>query len=831
MPDIFISYARADNATGAISSLIADIAQTFLPIAGRPLDPFFDLHAIAGMDDWRDRILSGLQQCSVLVTCLTPAYLASPYCEWEFNEFLKGEIGHVLAGAGVAPIYLASIPGWDSPDYDRTAPPWIKALRGRNWFDLRTSFAVGPTNSSSTSVDLNIRALADRIAARVLQIERAAGPGNVDSHNIRFTGRAPQMQALRHRLAAPEAAPGFTALHGLPGIGKTAMAVEYAHSYAHQYPGGRWQTDCTTAPDLDTALARLAPALRLDFRPDEPADPAHRAQRVLAELRAQALPWADSHLIPDAVPRTCLLLLDNVVRPEMLSTSQTKRLPSGRAPSESWLHCLLTTPLGPHDLPDLPGDCFVEVDELTGDEALSLLARFQPAGGFRNDDERTAAREIVYRLGGYTLAVEAAAVYLGDRTGTSCTEYLRILEAGGVAAQDVTSARARGGLRHLGRGGSEEPRVIVTLEPLLGLLMPDERLAVQYAALMPPGYVVWEWLESLTGDKYPAIQVAASEGGIDRWTLIRDRLQSLRLLTTGGVPWAARMHRLVQEVVCLRADVAKLSRHVKEHALKRCGALERDFDREEDAWEVAALRQWSLHLMDADPLSGGVVESRVADLLMKLGRFSEELPLRRHVLAIREELLGREKASTIHAANDFGVVLHRFGVHDEAEDIFRHWLSVSERVLGADHQNTLASVNNLALLLEHKGGVAEAEPLFRRALEARERVLGAEHPDTLTSVNNLAFLLERKGEPAEAEPMYRRALEARERALGAEHPDTLASVNNLAVLLEGKGEYAEAEPMYRRALEGLEKSLGPNHPNTKTARESHARSLAALNSP
>ena len=43
----------------------------------------------------------------LLLVCLSPAYLASAYCAWEFNEYVKHESARALMGQGVAPVLLS----------------------------------------------------------------------------------------------------------------------------------------------------------------------------------------------------------------------------------------------------------------------------------------------------------------------------------------------------------------------------------------------------------------------------------------------------------------------------------------------------------------------------------------------------------------------------------------------------------------------------------------------------------------------------------------------------------------------------------------------------
>lgn len=102
--DIFISYSRQDNKEGRITELVERIKHGFAPFAKRELVPFFDQQEITGMSDWRQRILQGLRESRLLLACLSPAYLQSEYCEWEFVEYLKFEIGHLHGSNGVAQI-------------------------------------------------------------------------------------------------------------------------------------------------------------------------------------------------------------------------------------------------------------------------------------------------------------------------------------------------------------------------------------------------------------------------------------------------------------------------------------------------------------------------------------------------------------------------------------------------------------------------------------------------------------------------------------------------------------------------------------------------------
>ena len=150
------------------------------------------------------------------------------------------------------------------------------------------------------------------------------------------------------------------------------------------------------------------------------------------------------------------------IRPEQLD-----RAPSRPVPPDCWIEgplstanrWLVTTQFGPGDLPDLDPRAFVPLDELPQEDAVALLERYQPGERFADADERKAAHSIARLLGGFTLAVESAAVFLGQFSGTTCTEFLKMLGAEGLAGLEEASSEASRGVRH------GEKRLTATLAP------------------------------------------------------------------------------------------------------------------------------------------------------------------------------------------------------------------------------------------------------------------------------------------------------------------------------------------------------------------------------
>jgi tetratricopeptide (TPR) repeat protein len=801
--DLFISYSRLDNGEGdgRITELVNCISRSFVALAGRPLRPFFDRHAIESMDDWQNKILQGLRESRLLLACLSPSYLNSEYCKWEFVEYLKNEVGRGYVGEGVASVYFVSMSGWDDKDFDRSCDEWVAELRRRQCIDLRHWFHAGTAALLEAEVQDRMAQLNRRLAEQIRRGERAEQRlGNVDAHNPHFVGRVDELRLLRKTFVAPGTIGVLTAVHGLGGLGKTALALEYAHAFAHEYGGGCWQVRCEGRADLLAAVATLASALRVDFSDAEKIDGDLQFQRIVAELR---------DLAATNEPHHCLLLFDNVDQADLLDPAQTLRLPAA-----DWLHVLATTRLGERDLFSPQQDrAFLPIDELSELDALTLIEQHQPDGRFRDAAERQAALRIVRLLDRFTLAVETAAMYLGSYHGdVSCAEFLGRLEMEGLSGLEDATTDPEIRVRH------RETRLTATLLPTVQRLSEPEQLALDYAALLPADCISWEWLEVLVGDQYEEFTRAVADGYLDPWTSLRVHLLSLRLLTPAAEPENARIHRMVQAVVRTRSGFRhdRLRGHLIEYSLQQSRILAKQWTDPDVLWELKPLTAWAFLLIEQDPDKGVVLHSTLGRLLTYVANYGEAEPLLVHALRVTEELFGSFHGKLVSPLSDLGSLFFTTGQLDDAEAMFRRALAIAKKVLVQDHPAIASCLNNLAALLLQTNCLSEAEPLMRRALAIHEQNLGPEHPDITPNLNNLAALLRATNRPSEAEPLMRRALAIDEHRYGPDHPELAIRLSNLAGLLKDTDRITEAEPLMRRALAMHEQSLGPEHPTVAT---------------
>jgi tetratricopeptide (TPR) repeat protein len=803
--DLFISYSRRDNEQGRITQLVERIKKDFAPFAKRELVPFFDQQEIGGMQDWRQRILQGLRESRLLLACLSPAYLKSEYCEWEFVEFLKYEVGHLHGFNDVAPIYFVEVPGWDSKDFEQQCAAWVAELRKRQHFDLRPWHDQGEEALREAAVQERMGKLNRQIVQTITRGERAEKSlGNVDAHNPHFIGRTANLRMLRENFVTPGHIGVVTAVNGVGGLGKTALAIEYAHAFADEYGGGRWQVRCAGKDDLRLALAELATPIGFEFADDEKKNADLQFERTRRELKK----LADAR-----APHRCLLLLDNVDRPSLLDPAQVARLNGG-----DWLHVLATTRLGENELHGAHRDrSFLAIDELPPDDALALIESYQPDGRFRSEAERDAAREIVRLLGSFTLAVESAAVYLGQfANDVTCAAFLARLKKEGLEGLDTAASQSSEGVLH------GEKRLSATLQPTLERLGAAEKLALEFAALLPPDHVPLPWLRALVAKTFPDMERDAEPGYPDPWKNVLRRLLSLRLIQAtdemdaDGQPLVVRVHRLLQKLMFSDSsdkENGERQQAVYELVWKRCDLLSKNTSWQELRWEITSFAAVAQMWADSNHPEAASLLGHVGIWLHKLAEWVQAEILFRQALVLDELEHGSNHPAVATSLDNLSCLLRATNRPKEAEPLARRALSIFESHFGLEHPDVATAVNNLALLLFETNRLAEAEILIRRSLKIDENIFGAEDPKVAKRLNNLALILLGSGRYTEAEPVIRRSLLISEKSFGQNHTDVAIALSNLASVLYESKRTKEAEPLARRALTINEQSYGTDHPS------------------
>ncbi len=226
-------------------------------------------------------------------------------------------------------------------------------------------------------------------------------------HNPFFIGRQELLEAIDQHLHAEQAVVPFQtlALHGLGGIGKTQVALEYAYQYGQRYQAVFW-IEAETVETLQASFLQLANILELPERLQE------KQEQIVAAVQR----WLSTH-------PNWLLIWDNVEDNErlipFLSYNQQGKM-------------LFTTRLQTLGAIALS----LEIPTLSLEHAVQLLlsrAHLLRVNASQQDieqlkechpDEYRSAYELSALLGGLPLALDQAGAYL-EETGCSIADYLQ----------------------------------------------------------------------------------------------------------------------------------------------------------------------------------------------------------------------------------------------------------------------------------------------------------------------------------------------------------------------------------------------------------------------
>lgn len=588
-------------------------------------------------------------------------------------------------------------------------------------------------------------------------------PNNLPPERL-FVGRQADLSALRRRLTSSRIT-GIThrtSVYGLGGVGKTSLALAFAHAYAADYPGGiywvRAEGDPTNALILFFAeLRAVAPPPVSDVLARLPAnDP----QAVAAGVR----------LALQNNPERSLLVLDNI------DVDWRSYVPGNR------VHVLVTTrdpdlALGDDELGP------VRLDMLSRDDAIALAEAI--AGPYASAETAARERVVVTELGGLAVAVEMAARAV-KRWTKSWTRYELLL-----AKQERTLLGDDPKLfSDYGRGA------FAAIDLSVGRCREKSaRALLESLATLAPGRAPMEWAEAGAGLNTDALEP------IRGW----EEVTATGLVNVDIAARKATLHRLVHR----RLAHTLTSEARDSRALRMADAMIVWLHTMTDMGRAAAFpaderRTW-IHSAN-----------ELATHFWLRGTYARARDLFERALNEAKRLDPPDEQQLSVQLNSLAMVLRDLGDTLVARRLLEEALDIDQKVLGPAHPNVAISLSNLATVLRDLGDTTTARSLIERALEIDMHALGPEHPNVAVRLSNLATVLVDLRNPDGAKALLERALAIDTRALGTEHPTIAVDLSNLAEVLRSVGDTAGARPLLERALQIDQNALGPEHATVST---------------
>ena len=649
------------------------------------------------------------------------------------------------------------------------------AASGRVLPSLPVTLAyVGACGGNPTQWEARWHALAAATSAAPAAPVPPGGPRQLPPDTYGFTARTAELAVLDGLLDNAGREPSavvVSAVAGTGGVGKTALAVHWAHRVADRFPDGQLYVD-----------------LR-GYDPDQPLDPAG----VLAGfLRALGVPGAQ---IPfDAAERAAryrtllagrrmLVLLDNAG-----SADQVRLLLPG-TPS---CFVLVTSRDSLAGLVARHGARRLDLDLLAADEAVALLRTLV---GPRIDAEPQAAAALAQRCARLPLALRLAAEIVAARPSASLGDLvaglgdehrrLDLLDAG---ADRRTAVRAVFSWSY-----HRLPEPAAGLFRLLGLHPGrdlDGYAAAALAATDLPrtGQLVDVLVRAHLVERTPT-------GRLRMHDLLRAYAAELAGTEPAPARRAARARLLDQYLATASAAMDTLS-PAEHHRRPQVPVPDTPLA---PVGEPAAARAWlaaelpnlvatATHATaEGWPGYAGRLAVTLSYHLENGGHYTEALAIYGDALAAAR---GQDVAAEADAHHRIGNIMVNLGRHADAAEHYQRALRL-RRELG-DAAMVGRTLNNLGNLYQRWGRHAEAAEAFQEAL-ASQRALGDRYGEAVV-LCNLGDHYVSSGGP------YRQALAYYERAVGlcrevddrSGEGTTLACIAHLFTRFGRYGEAAEA---------------------------------------
>ncbi|MFG1966206.1 tetratricopeptide repeat protein [Nonomuraea sp. NPDC049028] len=559
-----------------------------------------------------------------------------------------------------------------------------------------------------------------------------------------FTGRG---TALRELTALMRTAPGTVAVvSGMPGVGKSAFAVHWAHRMAKRFPDGQIFID-----------------LR-GHRPQEAITPRKALDRFVRALGMppEQVPAGEDELATAyrtlLAGRRVLVVLDNAADPEQVEPL---------LPGTDGCLALVTSRNRLSGLALRHVTRTIDLDILAEPEAVALLAAVI---GPRADAEPAAVAELADQCGQLPLALRIAAAHLAGHPNRRVATYLA----------DLTE---RGRLNALRLGDVPATAVRATFDLSYQALAEADQIAFRRLGLVPGSGFTAQALAAM-------LDVSAAQA--------RTHLDALRAASLihphRSRPRQERyqLHDLLLDYARDRAQ-AEDAPPIREESVRRLLEWYLTIDdplvlQDEHENMMAGTRHAAEHRMDA----AWRLPAALAQPLRLRHCLTDTAEL--HTLAATAaERTGRQPEAAV-AHHNLGAVLEHLGRYPEALAEHRRTLEIYRQLKDQRGMGTaLRSIGTVSWLLGRYGEALTDLQEARRLLEGA----GADAAVGQT-LNMLGIVLRNLGRLEEAVTHYERALAIHQRTHDLEGEAN--TLNNLGVAREAQDRHAEALELYRKAL-------------------------------
>ncbi|MDQ7809662.1 FxSxx-COOH system tetratricopeptide repeat protein [Amycolatopsis sp. A133] len=593
--------------------------------------------------------------------------------------------------------------------------------------------------------------------------------GSVPPRNPNFTGRRELLRELGERVLSGTTAVLPSALHGMGGIGKTQMAVEYIYSHLREYDVV-WWIPATHAAQIRVALTELAQALNLPGSGE-----ANTAIPAVREALRTGRPYRRWLLVFDSAEDVAMVrqFFPTNGPGEILITSRNAEWASVARP--------------------------LEVAVFERAESVELLRRRGP------EIDIAEAEQLADRLGDLPLAIEQAAAWRAE-TGMPVQEYLRLFDEKVAEILDTSSpADYEVSVAAAWNVAFDELR---TRNPVAHQLL-------QICAFFAP--------EPISRAFFSGVGSISILPEID--TALRDPMKLARAIRDINRYSLAKidhrtnsivLHRLVQ--IVLRNRMTPQHRAEMRHGAHLLLA-------KRDPNDPTSSKQWPRYqeiLPHVYPSEIVECDDRwVRQLVINLMRYLYQWGDHDEALRLAEtshrnwtERLGSDDEQTMQAAERLGYYYWVTGRYAEAAQINRTILDTRRQLSGDNSEETLAAQIAVSGDLSASGDFVASRDLTEDVYQKAKALFGEDDPVTLRAARIHCTNLRLTGQYREAAELDEANYQRQTEILGYDHAETLSSRMGLIIDRREAGDYVWAREENEKLAERVRELFGEDNAET-----------------
>lgn len=855
--DVFISFAREDR------EFCKALEKHLVPLSQQSLISLWKENDLSAGSEWQARIMEHLNHAHIILLLISADFMASDACYTQMEKALERQKTNKVC---VIPIILRPV-CWEDVAFShlQVLPFDGEKVKPVSQWPQRDAAYVNIVRGIAAAIEEFKEQKKIRKAAKnAPHMAKLKGNGGKAASGRQFRIPAPiwrvpfkrdpyftgreDILANLHDMLAHEHTTTITqpsAIHGLGGIGKTHLAVEYAYRYKSEYQYVLW----LQADNYETLAADyVAHAHTLKCIED---DIQEQGRAIEAMKR-----WLES-------TDHWLLIFDN---------ANTLRLLDAFLPENMRGHLLITTRAS------TTGGFArsLEIAKMETEEGAAfllhrtgLLPLDLPLSAATESDRSTAIA-IVQEMDALPLALDQAAAYI-DETACLLTDYLEtykkhraeLLKKRGErlthpASVTTTFDMAFKNVQQAHPAAADLLRLCAFLAPdaipeeLFTRPSPYDDVLYQpstYAEIKSTTPSTWKTVikkffttfrpettargnstdETGTSPAQPELKTALETfvensyefdialGELRKFSLIQRLTQEHTLF----------VHRLVQAV--LQDELPEQTR--QQWQTLAIQILAKNFpdpgyaDIDQNAWNLRK-RMFSHALLCASyiqsrpSLPATRLLNNIGTYFYDLTQYEEAERYLQWSITLSKKVLG---VALPHPLGNLGKLYELQGKYKEAKKLYQQASKNLDSLLGSEYFQEMVITHNEAQLQQSQGNYREAEQLFKQTLKIRTELFGDDHPIIASTLGGLGAICYYQGRYQEAEEFFQKGRQLYEQIVGNEHPEFGVATGALAMNYERLGRYQEAERLFQQAQACLEKAYGKEHP--RTAQNLHNMSI------